>query len=88
MNPPEKFLIAMIVIGYAAAELMLLQHGGSVPEMAGALLVGAALVGYVLLRAKRATRAAAARDGGCSSCASTSCASCATAAPGRRVEPR
>ena len=88
MNPPEKFLIAMIVIGYAAAELMLLQHGASVAELGGVLLVGAVLVGYVFMRARRAARAAAQRDGGCASCSSSACASCASAPAGARGESR
>ncbi len=88
MNPPEKFLIAMIVIGYAAAELMLLQHGASVTELGGVLLVGVALVAYVLMRARRAARAAAQRDGGCASCSSSACASCASAPAGARGESR
>ena len=88
MHPPEKFLIAMIVIGYAAAELMLLQHGAGVGELAGVLLVGAALVGYVFLRAKRAARAAAQSGGACTSCASSSCAACASAPAATRGEPR
>ena len=84
MNPPEKFLIAMIVIGYAAAELMLLQHGASVVELGGVLLVGAALLAYVYLRARRAARAAASRDGACASCSSGACDSCASAPAGAR----
>ena len=77
MHLPEKFLLAMIVVAYAAVELMLLQHGASTAEMAAALLVAVAGLLALARRARRATRAAAAVT--CGSCAASDCATCASA---------
>ena len=83
MNTPEKFLIAMILVGYVAAEAMLAQHGGTALEMAAALVFAALLILYVFLTARRAARAAAQGvDGaGCSGCTTSSCGGCASAPP-------
>ncbi len=80
MNTPEKFLIAMILVGYVAAEVMLAQHGATTLEMAAALVFAALLVLYVYLTARRAGREVAQEQGtdGCSHCAAPSCGNCAS----------
>ncbi len=75
MNLPEKFAVALIVVGYSAAELMLLQHGASVLDMGAALLIAAALLLAVFRRA--AGGADRATSTACGDCAATSCSTCA-----------
>lgn len=84
MNPPEKFLIAMILVGYGAAEIMLAQHGATALEMGAALVVAVVLLLYVYLKSRRGAAAGPDAASACSSCSSSSCSSCASG-PGNQA---